>query len=274
MWMKWHSICTHPFLGDAGSVWMGMKPSVWRYCLYSCTKLEQSVLCHLSSDGLCSVGDGMPACTVNVSDAEKLPGWWWECWNTELNPKRKQESEYIVGFWVKTPHSVIGGYCGCGWTYFLHLHVSVIRTEQVCLYKMLVSTYQPTWCYNPHNHDGHLQNHENHKSCTGISVVLNVFLLKKCQYSLWKQVIWTAWAMNVCCTVAHLCNIHISSAILTAWYDFIQRLLLWWLYVMHQKTVFRPDFNQILILLALSRKSRRNKILQKSVHRQTYGQIC
>lgn len=118
---------------------MGMKPSVWRYCLYSCTKLAQSALCHLSSDGLCSVGDGMPGCTVNVSDAEELPGWLWECWNTELNPKRKQASEYIVGFWVTIPFSVTGGYSGCGWTYCLQLHVKSLEW----------STYVRTKCWYP-----------------------------------------------------------------------------------------------------------------------------
>jgi len=139
--MKWHSICTHPFLGDAGSVWMGMKPSVWRYCLYSCTKLAQSALCHLSSDGLCSVGDGKPACTVNVSDAEELPGWWWECWNIKLNPKRKQASEYIVGFWVTIPRSAIGGYSGCRWMYCLHLHV---KSFECCTYICTKCWYPPT----------------------------------------------------------------------------------------------------------------------------------
>lgn len=179
MWIKWHSICTHPFLGDAGSVWMGMKPSVWRYCLYSCTKLAQSALCHLSSDGLCCAGDGMPACTVKVSDAEELPGWWWECWNSELNTSRKEASEYIVGFWVMTLCSVNGGLCHFGRPHSLYLHVKVITMEQVCSYTTLVPTYQTMWYYNTQDHNKHVQSHNNRKSCTSKSMVVNDFLLKK-----------------------------------------------------------------------------------------------
>jgi len=47
--------------------------------------------------------------------------------------KKTKASEYIVGFWVTIPCSVIGSYSGCWWTYCLPLHVkSMERRTYIC----------------------------------------------------------------------------------------------------------------------------------------------